>query len=304
MPGTDVTFSQQVKQELCAAPPIRPCCAFSACYGFACFAKYFDVKGLVIHTEKLYIAKYIHELFKSVNLNGKIYVRSNGSYEYAIKDPLEADKMLAFFGATGKEASIRIERSYFDCESCFASFCTAVFLIAGTVTNPEKEYALEFSTGRYNLSRDFSELLQQHDFMPKTALRKGVQVIYFKASEQIEDMLTYMGATKCAMEVMNLKAYKDVRNTVNRITNCETANIEKSVSAAERYLKSIEYLEKHKKLTTLPEELLQIAVLRRQNPEISLAELGRLCEPPLGKSGVSHRLKRIELAAQKLREGN
>lgn len=299
-----ITFSQQVKEELCAKEKknYKPCCKTALCYGFTCFAKYFDEKGLIIHTDYIFIADYVKKVFNDIDLQGEITKRKSKGYEFAIKEPFMVEKLLAFFGKTGKETNMRIDQTVFSCEDCYAKFLIAAFLSIGTVSNPQKEYALEFVVNKYNLSNDFLALLQSMGFSPKINVRKGNYVIYFRASEQIEDLLVRMGANNAAFEVMNSKVLKEIRNNVNRLSNSETANIKKAVLAAEKHLHSIDYLEQKNMLYSLPNDLLEIALLRKKYPEYTLQELGTLCTPPLSKAGVSHRLKKIETTAQTLKE--
>ncbi|MEG0166734.1 MAG: DNA-binding protein WhiA, partial [Ruthenibacterium sp.] len=154
------------------------------------------------------------------------------------------------------------------------------------------------------LSQGLTALLKGHDFLPGNIVRKGSNIIYFKASEQIEDLLTFMGASGAALQIMNTKVYKDIRNKANRITNCETANIDKIVAANQNTLQAIAYLRDHGALGALPEALRDAAVLREAAPEISLKALAAQFEPPLSKSGLSHRIKKIEQIADEMRERN
>ncbi|MEG0486072.1 MAG: DNA-binding protein WhiA, partial [Oscillospiraceae bacterium] len=157
---------------------------------------------------------------------------------------------------------------------------------------------------KHNLSQGLTALLKGHDFLPGNIVRKGSNIIYFKASEQIEDLLTFMGASGAALEIMNLKVYKDFRNKANRITNCETANIDKMVEANGQTLSAIKYLKQQGAYETMPENLREAAKLREENPEISLKELAACFNPPLSKSGLCHRLRRISEIANALSERN
>jgi hypothetical protein len=206
------------------------------------------------------------------------------------------------FGHTGSEPSLRINSQNFVCEHCVGAFVASAFLCSGTITNPEKEYNLEFLSGRYQLMRDFSALLMGHGFAPKLTRRKGCNVLYFKASEQIEDMLTFMGASGAALQIMNLKVYKDFRNKANRITNCETANIDKTVAASSQTLEAIAFLREQGALDALPEPLRQAAAMREEYPDLSLKELAQQFSPPLSKSGLSHRMKKLEQLAKEQKE--
>lgn len=300
-----MSFSQQVKKEILARDLPKNCCAVAAAYGIACFGKYFDAHGVVLHTEQSAVAQYAKRLFARVGIEGKVYVKGKEDsriYEFAVKEPAQVDKMLALFGHDGREPALRINSKNFFCDHCVNSFTAAAFLCCGTMTNPEREYNLEFLTGRYNLAQDFSALLTGWGFSPKYVVRKGAHVVYFKASEQIEDLLTFMGAQNAALEIMNLKVFKDFRNKANRITNCETANIDKTVAASSTTLRAIALLRGRHALDTLPDSLREAARLREENPDLALKELAALFDPPLSKSGLSHRMKKLEELARAIEE--
>ncbi|MDL2252987.1 DNA-binding protein WhiA [Ruminococcaceae bacterium OttesenSCG-928-I18] len=299
-----MSFSKQVKQEITRRDILRPCCAMAAAYGVACFSKYFDTKGLILHTERAFVARWAKQVYANVGVEGKVFVRGEGatSYEFAVKDPFETEKMLALFGHSGDETSLRIRRENLLCSECFSHFMAAAFLCCGTVVTPEKGYSLEFLTPRYSLSQDFEALLREHGFAPGRAVRKGANLLYFRASEKIEDLLTTMGAPGSALEIMQQKVYRDFRNRANRITNCETANIDKIVAAGRDTLQAIAVLEEKGALDSLPEALRQAAALRRQNPDLSLAELAAKSDPPLSKSGLSHRFKKLREKAETIQK--
>lgn len=299
-----MSFSQDVKKEILAHEPDGDSCAATA-YGFACFAKHFDARGTAFYTEQPAVARYAKKAFARAGVIGKIQPRSGGevgSYEFSVHDPEEVRRMLALFGHTGDEPGLRLNDKNLTSERCVSAFTAAAFLCSGTITNPQREYNLEFLSPRHYLILDFEALLKGHGFMPRHIRRKGSNVLYFKASEQIEDMLTFMGASGAALEIMNLKVYKDIRNRANRITNCETANIDKTVSASGQTLAAIDYLQRRSALETLPEPLQQAAALRRAYPDLSLKELAECAQPPLSKSGLSHRMKKLEQVAEALRE--
>lgn len=296
-----MSFSGQVKTELCKKIIQSPCCVRAACYGFACFSRYFDHKGLVLHTERALIAQTAQKLMKRMGLKGDMIEkpRQTGTiYEFAIKDPFAVQKMLAEFGYTGLEPNLRLHQDIFECEQCFYHFLASAFLCSGIVADPAKEYSLEFVSNRRALLDDFTALLQKHGFEPRQTVRKGAGVVYFRASEQVEDLLTAMGATNASLEVMQQKVYKDIRNKTNRITNCESANIDKLVAAAGTVSEAIAYLKQSGHYETLPEALREVAQLRVTYPEYSLAELGQLLQPPLSRAGVCHRMKKLTELAQ------
>ncbi|MEG2842216.1 MAG: DNA-binding protein WhiA [Ruthenibacterium sp.] len=300
-----MSFSQQVKKEIISRDLPKSCCAVAAAYAVACFGKYFDTRGIVLHTEQLSIAQYAKKLLDRVGVFGTVTVKGkeDGSlYEFAVKEKAEVAKMLALFDYCDTDTNLRINSAHFKCEHCVTAFVSTAFLCCGTMTDPKQEYNLEFLSARYHLMKDFEALLMSRDFSPRHTQRKGANVLYLKASEQIEDLLTFMGASGAALEIMNLKVYKDFRNKANRITNCETANIDKTVAANSATLQAILLLKKKNAFDALPEMLQNVANLRTENPDLSLKDLAQLWSPPLSKSGLSHRLKKIEQSANAMME--
>lgn len=300
-----MSFSQRIKQEISARRLSRPCCAKAASYAAACFGRYFDSRGVVVQTELEEAARCIQRAYRMAGLGGSLTTkqRAGGTvYEFAVKDPQEVRRMLECFGHTGREASLRINPQNLACGQCVSWFAAVAFLCSGTATDPQKGYNLEFSTPRRNLARDFEALLAEHEFAPGRTLRKGAGVVYVKASEQVEDLLTFMGATGASLELMNSKIYKDIRNMTNRLTNCETANMDKTAVANAQTARAIRYLQQQGALEALPEPLQQAAALRMQYPEYSLAQLAAAFKPPISKSGLSHRLKKLEETARRLQE--
>lgn len=299
-----MSFSKQVKQEICNMSINNPCCALAASYGIACFAKKFDRTGLLLRTEQAFIVKWAQKCFGLIGVASCIEQKNKetGNYEFTVSNPYEIEKMMAMFGHDDDEPALHIHRDNFTCEGCFSAFLSAAFLCGGTVPNPDKGYSLEFTSPRHPMMRDFEALLAEHGFRPRQAERNGVLVIYFKASEQIEDLLTTMGATQAALEIMNLKVFKDFRNRVNRITNCETANIDKTVSANKENLAAIAYLEKAGVIDTLPIPLQQTIRLRKNHPDLSLGELAVLFDEPVSKPGLSHRFRKIREKAASIKE--
>ena len=254
-----MSFSQDVKKEIIAREAGGSCCAVAAAYGFACFGKYFDTRGVVLHTEQIAVAQYAKKMFARAGVAGKIYVKGSEEsrvYEFAVKEPGEVRRMLALFGHTGEEPSLRINSRNFTCEHCVSAFVAAAFLCCGTITNPQREYNLEFLSVRYNLILDFEALLMGHGFAPEAHPARRLQRALSESKRADRGyLLTFMGASGAALEIMNLKVYKDFRNKANRITNCETANIDKTVSASGQTLEAIAYLKKRGAFETLPAPL-------------------------------------------------
>ncbi|MGI5888898.1 MAG: DNA-binding protein WhiA, partial [Oscillospiraceae bacterium] len=191
----------------------------------------------------------------------------------------------------------------FRCSSCPGAFCAGAFIACGVMADPSKEYILEFTCPRKNLTYDLVELFYEAGVQMKIRNRGNRYIAYIKDSESIVDALTFMGASNSAMDLMNLKIYKSLRNDTNRRVNFESANIDKTVNAAQDDIDAIRYIEENAGLEVLSEELREIAGLRVENPELSLTELGAKTGRGLTKSGVSHRLSKIRSIAAELREG-
>ena len=223
-------------------------------------------------------------------------------FEFSVKDVVEVERLLELFGHTGKEPTLRIRPENFKCQHCVQSFIAAAFLCCGTMTDPEKSYNLEFLSTRHYLSQQLEAMLAEHDFNPHRALRKGANTVYIKSADHIEDLLTFMGAGNAAMRIMDQRMYNDMRNKTNRLSNCETANLGKSVQAAVQVQLAIEKLQAAGAMSTLPENLRLTAKLRMQYPDLPLAKLAQKFDPPVSKAGLSHRLKRIQEAARRLDE--
>lgn len=300
-----MSFSQDVKNEIVQKKITRECCALAASYGIACFGRYFDSKGLVLHTELLGVAQYAKRLFGICGIHGAIITKERPSgplYEFKVDDPQEVDKMLKLFRCEEEQVSRHIDPRLIRCGHCFSTFVAAAFLCCGTMTDPSKEYNLEFLCPRYNLAKDLEGILAEHEFTPRRTVRKGVNVIYVKASEQVADLLTFMGAGGAAMQIMDHKMFKELRNKTNRLNNCEMANIDKVVTANVAARKAIEYLQEKGDFDALPAPLRQAAQLRLDWPDLSLAQLVQKSPEPISKSGLSHRLKKLEQLADELRQ--
>ncbi len=296
-----MSFNQEVKNEIIAkGKKLAGPQLVAHCYGIACFAKYFDERGLIIHTEQEAFATYVFGHFAALNIIGTVTRRSKGGFEYAVKEKVAVEMLHSTLNFTKEDASLHLATAL--CTGYESAFFAGCFLTGGFINNPEKGYLLEFNTPRYNFAGEFAAYLSQNGFTPRRSVRKSQYMVYFKASEQVEDLLTLMGAVNNSFAVMNSKIVKDIRNNANRITNCETANIEKTIEATKRSLESIAFLEEQGAFTRLAPAVQQLAILRKNNPDLPLIELGALCEPPIGKSGVSHRLRKIEDAAKALRE--
>lgn len=176
------------------------------------------------------------------------------------------------------------------------------FLAGGSVTDPEKRYHLELATSHTQASREVSALLTEMGFLPHSVRRSGSSVIYFKQSEHIEDLLTTIGAPVAAMDIMTAKVDKEIRNGANRAMNCDMANVNKTVDAALEQIAGIRRLESSGRLAQMPEKLRQAARLRLENPEMSLQQLAERSDPPVSKSCMNHRMRKLMEEANDVHE--
>ena len=298
-----MSFSQEVKNEILRHKITKSCCTVAAAYAVACFGKYFDDRGVVLQTENEGVAAFAQKLYRRCGIQGSVLRKERPTgcvYEFSVKDPAQVTALLALFGHTGKEPTLRIRPDHFKCQNCVQAFISTACLCCGTITDPEKSYNLEFLSTRHYLSQQLEAMLAEHHVDPHRALRKGSNTVYIKAADHIEDLLTFMGAGGAAMRIMEQRVYNEMRNKTNRLSNCETANIGKSVQAAVQVHLAIEQLRAANALDTLPENLRQTAELRMQYPDLPLAKLAEKFDPPVSKAGLSHRMKRIQEAAARL----
>lgn len=186
---------------------------------------------------------------------------------------------------------------------CKKAFLQAAFLSCGSITNPEKMYHLEFDTKHKEDAEFLVRVLMAFECEAKIVERKSHYVVYLKEGEQIVDFLNIIGAHAALLELENIRIVKELRNNVNRLVNCETANLEKTINASIRHIENIEFIDKTIGIETLPESLREIAKLRLQYRDASLKELGSMLKTPLGKSGVNHRLRKIDKIAEELKKG-
>ncbi len=301
-----MSFSHSVKKELCSVITDKDrkyCCL----YGMLLFCRSFSPDRIVFQTENGQVSEFFCKLADDV-LVGKNIVsvtkneKKSGGALYSLSIPSEhfREEIIYRYRISSRTLIHRIQEDIIGKNSVYA-FIAGAFLSCGSVTEPIKEYHLEFAVPYYELAQDLTKLLVSVGINAKYTERKNMYVIYLKGSEAIEDLLTLMGATMSSIDLMNVKIYKDVRNKANRIANCDSANIERTLRASDKQIADIEYISDTIGLENLPEDLINIAELRMEFPEMSLRELGEALDKPLGRSGANHRLKRISEIAEKLR---
>ena len=314
-----MSFSSKVKEELskdCNNP--RHCCiAETAAIISMCGKVIFDEKDRVrieIHTENVTVArKYFTLLKKTYNINTDISIRHSSSlnksrsYILSVNDDETARKILMTcrlmkpFGVIEEDFSIS-DSLIIQRECCKRAFIRGAFLASGSVSDPVKTYHFEIVCLSEAKAKQLQMIMETFNINARVIKRRKYFVVYVKDSSQVVDLLNIMGAYNALMDMENVRIVKDMRNNVNRKVNCETANINKTVSAAVKQIEDIRFIQMSSAFDELPDSLQEMAELRVRYPEATLAELGQLLDTPVGKSGVNHRLKKISLFADELRE--
>ena len=298
-----MSFSSEVKAELCRTALSRRCCAQAEAYGVLLYCNQFTASQVRISTESTAFAARLPALFhRAFQLSFDRTPEEGAAKQiFSITEP---DKLSALWSAFGHEPAgtlaHHINFAVLEEEHCRLAFFRGAFLAGGSVTDPAKRYHLELSTPHLSVSRELRALLLECGFTPKETTRKANSITYFKQSDQIEDFLTLIGAPVAAMSVMSAKLEKDLRNSVNRRLNCDSANLDKAVEAAQEQLESIRKLQRAGLLDQLPDKLQLTAALRLENPELTLSELAEEFDPPVTKSCLNHRLRKITQLAKGL----
>ncbi len=302
-----MSFSYSVKKELCSVITDRDR-KYACLYGMLLFCRNFSADSIVFQTENDMVCELFCKLADDV-LGGSGVAsvskttRKNNRVLYAlsIEDEKYREEIIYRYHISSSSLIHRIQDENIDNNSIFA-FVAGAFLSCGSVAEPIKEYHLEFVVPYFDLMNDLLNVLTSLGFNAKSTERKGTYVIYLKGSEDIEDLITFMGATMSSIDLMNVKIYKDVRNKANRIANCDAANIERTLKASEKQIEDIEYIMNTEGLESLTPELRNMAELRLENPDVSLKELGEMLDKPVGRSGANHRLKKLMEIAERIRE--
>ena len=217
---------------------------------------------------------------------------------FQITEREKLDHIIDLLGYDPRQSlALHINFAMVEEECCRASFLRGCFFAGGSITDPSKRYHLELTGSHLQASRELEVLLRESGYPPKSVTRNGSVVTYFKQSDQIEDFLTLIGAPVAAMHIMSTKLEKGIRNSVNRRLNCDSANLDKAVEAAQSQGAAIRRLEAAGRLKDLPDKLRETAALRLEYPELSLSELAETFDPPVTKSCLNHRLRKlVELA--------
>ncbi len=289
-----MSFAKEVREEISKTQTSKKCCIISEIYGILLVCNTFSHTYIKILTESASIAKRIQNLFKrAFNIN-VICKAKNNKKIIEIENPLEIAKIFETLGYDHKyHIAYNLNRNITDDSCCAYAFLKGVFLMSGSVNDPTKKSHLEISTSHNILGREIMSLMLDFNMKPKLSNRKNHTVIYFKDSGEIEDFLTRVSATNSAMKIMEAKAMKEIRNSVNRRVNCETANLGKTIDAAMKQISIIEQVIDVNGIDVFPKNLHITISMRLNNPELSLTELGEIHNPPLSKSALNHRMRKI-----------
>jgi len=300
-----VSFSFDTKNELCRLPVQRRCCAQAEAYGILLYCHTFSSSEVRIITENPNLAARLPRLFqRAFDLSFDRQPDLSGGEEpagkmvFQITNQGKLDRIIDLLGYDPRQSlALHINFAMVEEECCRAAFLRGCFFAGGSMTEPSKRYHLELTGSHLQASRELEVLLRESGYPPKSVVRNGSSVTYFKQSDQIEDFLTLIGAPVAAMKIMSTKLEKDLRNSVNRRLNCDSANLDKAVEAAQSQGEAIRKLQAAGRLIELPDKLQQTAALRLEYPELSLSELAEEFDPPVTKSCLNHRLRKlVELA--------
>ncbi len=272
-----------------------------------------DRLSLEVQTENLCLARKYYILLKktfkteaAVTIHKNAYLQKNKVYSLLVADHEKARRILTAVEVLDDDGRIRErpERNQLALlhrECCRRAYIRGVFLASGSISDPKRSYHLELVCPREDRAEVLRGILDGMGFSARVIPRKKSYVVYLKEGEQIREFLGCIGANKHLLAMENVRILKEMRNNLNRKVNCETANLGKTVSAAVRQIEDIRYIEERKGLNCLAPGLRQVAELRLSYPDASLKELGEMLMPPVGKSGVNHRLRKISETAGRLR---
>lgn len=305
-----MSFSSEVKQELCRLPQAAACCCRAELAGLLALTGTLvpesEGGGMRLRTENAAVAQraytLLSQLFSAHPGRMATEKRKEGYIHtlqlYRNSSFLPIMKTLGFW----QEGRIKFcADPFITAESCCRrAFLRGAFLGSGSVSAPQKSYHLEIETHYKGLSQDLLHLFEDEQLAARLVMRKSNYVIYMKDSEEIADTLTALGATDSALELYHIKVEKDMKNKVNRRVNCETANLTKTANAAALQIMAIHKVMASPLGSDLPASLLEPAKLRLENPEASLAELAQMLDEPISKSAVSRRLQKFVELSEKL----
>ncbi|MDR3271138.1 MAG: DNA-binding protein WhiA [Peptococcaceae bacterium] len=308
-----MSFSVSTKEELARLTDLKPCCELAELAALVRMDGMLQISVrqkyvLNVGTENASVARRIYRLAKDllqaqaeIVVRRKLHLRKNNSY--MVKISLRGIDDLRRIGLIDENMQILlgIEKHLIKHRCDQKAYLRGAFMAGGSMNSPEGAYHLEIITHHEQHAQALCRLLNRFMLGAKIRVRKHKYVVYLKGSDQIVDFLGIIGAHRALLEFESIRVVKGVRNQVNRLVNCETANLSKMVEASLRQAENIRYIEKSVGLQMLSPPIREVANLRLQYPEISMAELGHLLSPIVGKSGINHRMRKIEELAEQLK---
>ena len=299
-----MSFSSNVKQELCRLPISRRQEAAAELYGILLYCNAFTAELIRITTESRDLADRLPRLMKKVagfSFDQEPDAEETGKLVFTVDSQEKIHKIFAQFGlSAARDVTLHVNYGMLEEDDERLAFLRGAFLSGGSVTDPAKRYHLELATSHVPASREVQALMEEMGFLPRSIRRGADALLYFKQSEHIEDFLTKIGAPAAAMDIMTAKVDKEIRNGANRAMNCDMANVNKTLDAAQEQVGAIEKLRRSARWDTLPEKLRQTAALRLEYPELSLVQLAEKCDPPVTKSCMNHRMRKLMEEAKEL----
>ncbi|KGX86216.1 DNA-binding protein WhiA [Pontibacillus litoralis] len=309
-----MSFASETKKELTSIE-VDSCCAEAELAalirmnGSVSFSNRMYV--LDVQTENAAIARRIYTLVKRLyNLRAELLVRKKMRLKknnvYIVRMKEQVRKLLMDLEILEEPFSIirTISPKYLDKKCCRRAYLRGAFLAGGSVNNPEtSSYHMEIFTIYEKHNDSLCELMNKFDLHARAIERRNGFICYVKEAEKITEFLNIIGAHQALLKFEDVRIVRDMRNSVNRLVNCETANLNKTIGAAFRQVENIKHIQETIGLEMLPDKLRELAVLRIENQDVTLKELGELMSTPISKSGVNHRLKKIDEFADKLRKG-
>lgn len=315
----NMTFSVKTKNEISRIPIKKDCCALAELSALihmsgSIFLEGQKRIGFKITTENAAIARRIFSLLKAkfqtqteVIVRKNRQLKKNNIYTIRVSYKIGAEDILERVGIIEKDEKDRktinpgIPFQFIEKECCRRAYIRGAFLGGGSISDPEKTYHLEFVVYNEKHAKDLCKLINSYQLSSKIVQRKNSYVVYLKEGDQIVTLLNIIQAYNALLDLENIRIYKEMRNNVNRIVNCETANLSKTVNAALRHIENIEYIQKNIGFRKLPQGLKEVAELRLNYQDATLKELGEMLDPPVGKSGINHRLRKLDKIAEDLK---
>ncbi len=305
------SFTSVIKREICNLPLNSNCCIPAELLGVICFGAVIRNNRLSVKTESFTVAKRIQEMTSKVfgynpnciageGIKKKFYTVEIADDE-TLSDVLENFSLIKNSHDLKNFVSFGIEKRFVERLCCRQSFLRGAFLISGSCSSPEKAYHLEIATNHRRLSKEIADLLESLEISAKTIQRNSNYVIYLKDSDKIFDFLGLVGATTAMLEFQQAKIYKNFINNITRTMNCEEANLNKALKAGMEQAMGIEKIRDTIGLEKLEPSLREVALLRLENKSASLSELADMFSKPISRSGINHKLKKIERIAETIR---